>query len=62
MASQSIFDLAARACGHDPDTGVGAENARHDRRVWDLAEQHQAEVNTQAWALLDTVDFGEVSS
>lgn len=50
MASSRIFDLAARACGHNPDTGVGAENARHDPRVWDLAERYQAELNDDAHA------------
>lgn len=48
MASQRIFDLAARACGHDPTSVTGAEDARHDFRVWDLAEQYQREVNDAA--------------
>lgn len=55
MASNRIFDLAARALGHDPDCTIGAENARHDHRVWDLAEQYQAEVNAEAERLLDEV-------
>lgn len=55
MASNRIFDLAARALGHDPTNVTGAENARHDHRVWDLAEQYQAEVNNEAHALLDEV-------
>lgn len=38
----SDFDLAAQACGHDTTTGVGAENARHDHRVWDLLDAGQA--------------------
>lgn len=61
MPTSSIFDLAARALGHDPDSVVGAENARHDYRVWDLAEQYQVEVNTAAHEALAFVDFDEVT-
>lgn len=48
MPSQRVFDLAARALGHDPDTVTGAEDARHDHRVHDLAERYQVEVNDAA--------------
>lgn len=47
MASQRIFNLAATACGHNPRTTTGASDARHDRRVWDLVEQFEAEVDDE---------------
>lgn len=42
----SDFELAARVCGHDTTTWVGAENARHDYRVWDLLD---------AWAIAEHI-------
>jgi hypothetical protein len=33
------FDIAAAVCGHDTTTAIGAENARHDHRVWDLLDE-----------------------
>lgn len=47
MAS-TIFDLAAAACGYDTRLDTDTERARHDHRVWDLAEQYQAELNSAA--------------
>lgn len=35
---QSSFDTAAQLLGHDSTSAVGAENARHDHRVWDLLD------------------------
>lgn len=37
--SPSDFDLAAQACGHNTATGIGAQNARADYRVWDLLRE-----------------------
>lgn len=45
MSSERIFNLAASSCGYDVKTVVGAAAAREDRRVWDLAERYQAELN-----------------
>lgn len=35
----TTFDIAATAHGHNLNTCAGAEAARHDANVWDLAEQ-----------------------
>lgn len=49
------FDVAAQACGHDTTTIIGAENARHDRRVWDLLDARIDETLTESIVLLAMV-------
>lgn len=50
----TTFDIAATAHGHDLNTCAGAEAARHDTNVWDLAEQlDQALITTTPVAARD---------
>ena len=51
-----IFALAATSLGYDIATGVGAQLAREDHRVWDLAEKYQVELDDAAHEALDGSD------
>lgn len=54
-ASITDFDIAAAVCGHDTSTTVGAENARHDRRLWDLLDGLIDDTLTESIAFLAAV-------
>lgn len=48
MQGNTIFDLAAASHGYDTRLDTDTERARHDHRVWDTAEQYQAELDSAA--------------
>lgn len=53
----SDFDLAAQACGYDTTTGIGAQLARGDHRVWDLLDAWQVQNHiAAAHAALDAAE------